>query len=237
MRCDVGAGWALCGHDGGSVWEAEGAASEQQYQQQGVAPKQPDEQQLKEEETGNGVAGSGGAPAAAQSGVKRPRSSTDVAASAAPRDEERVAGAQQHPDPAEGGPAGQQPPAPPAPGGGAGQGASGVDGSAPGPGKLGELRHGLTDGKVLPEGVAWDPVKGVPRPSKVELGAMAKLLVDRGRVAWLAEQLGLPAPPDRQWLANGGGDESGEGARVELVRFVGSGVSGENKLLVARLAA
>ncbi len=82
----------------------------------------------------------------------------------------------------------------------------------------------------------WDPQLGLEREFKQRLGAMAKLLIDRGRWLWLCERLGVPMPTAQE---SGQGDWVCEGAssrRVAMfVRYVDESVSGENKMLLVRV--
>ncbi|GFH09048.1 uncharacterized protein HaLaN_04119 [Haematococcus lacustris] len=87
---------------------------------------------------------------------------------------------------------------------------------------------------------AWDPQRSLPRSTRMDVGAKAKLLIDRARLVWLCHRLGLQPPPtgsdDTQAPAHlmwGSSTASGRCAR--LVQYVPSTVTGENKLLLCSL--
>ncbi|KAL6765300.1 methyltransferase TRM13-domain-containing protein [Haematococcus lacustris] len=87
---------------------------------------------------------------------------------------------------------------------------------------------------------AWDPRRSLPRSTRMDVGAKAKLLIDRARLVWLCHRLGLQPPPtgsdDTQAPAHlmwGSSTASGRCAR--LVQYVPSTVTGENKLLLCSL--
>jgi hypothetical protein len=101
-----------------------------------------------------------------------------------------------------------------------------------------------------PQPSRWDPSKAIARCSKMALGAIAKLMIDRGRLEWAAARAGLDgqvrqvqqgvwegcgatASPPPQAAASppvGGG---GVGLPyAALLRYTPEAVSGENKLLL-----
>ncbi|KAF5843100.1 hypothetical protein DUNSADRAFT_2137 [Dunaliella salina] len=44
----------------------------------------------------------------------------------------------------------------------------------------------------------WDPVRSLPRDKRMAIGAMCKQLIDRGRLLWLRQRMGLPSPLSKE---------------------------------------